>query len=90
MGFPPLRDSGNRIREFLRLSPMNLGSRASYRHSGRSPLPTDLVLTSPIKALRGVDGDLVSKRKLGIEINPTFSPPPLDLNRPRLILKLKT
>jgi hypothetical protein len=67
---------------------MNLGSRASYRHSGRSPLPTDLVVTSPIKALRGVDGDLVSKRKLGIEINPTFSP--LGLNRPRLILKLKT
>jgi hypothetical protein len=72
--FPPLCDSGNRTREFLRLSPMNLDSCDSYRHSGRGSLSTDLVVTPPIKALRGVDGDLVSKRKLGIEINPTLSP----------------
>jgi hypothetical protein len=38
----------------LGLSPVNLGSRASYRHDGRDPLPTDLVVTPSIKALRGV------------------------------------
>jgi hypothetical protein len=33
---------------------MNLGSRASYRYDDRGPLPTDLVVTPPIKALREV------------------------------------
>jgi hypothetical protein len=33
------------------LSPVNLGSCASYRHGGRGPLPTDLVVTPPFKAL---------------------------------------
>jgi hypothetical protein len=37
----------------IRSSTMNLGSRASYRHGGRGPLPMDLVVTPPIKALRG-------------------------------------
>jgi hypothetical protein len=37
----------------LGLSPVNLGSHASYRHGGRGPLPTDLVVTPPIKALMG-------------------------------------
>jgi hypothetical protein len=30
---------------------MNLSSRASYRHDDRGPLPTDLVITLPFKAL---------------------------------------
>jgi hypothetical protein len=38
----------------LGLSLVNLGSRASYRHGGRGPLPTDLVVTPLIKVLRGV------------------------------------
>jgi hypothetical protein len=33
---------------------VNLGSRASYRHGDKGPLPTDLVVMSPIKTLRGV------------------------------------
>jgi hypothetical protein len=32
---------------------VNLGSRASYRHGGRDPLPTDLVVTPLFKALTG-------------------------------------
>jgi hypothetical protein len=31
--------------------PVNLGSRASYRHDGRGPLSTDLVVMPPFKAL---------------------------------------
>jgi hypothetical protein len=37
----------------LRLSPVNLGSRASYRHGGRGALPTDPVVTPSFKALTG-------------------------------------
>jgi hypothetical protein len=46
---PPLRDSGKQSRSSLLLSPVNLGSRASYRHDGRDPLPTDPVVTPPFK-----------------------------------------
>jgi hypothetical protein len=53
VSFPPLRASGKRSRSSLRLSPVNLGSCASYRHSGRGPLPTDPVVTPPFKALTG-------------------------------------
>jgi hypothetical protein len=38
----------------LVLSPVNLGSRASYSHGGRSPLLTDIVVTPSIKTLKGV------------------------------------
>jgi hypothetical protein len=38
----------------LELSSVNLGLRAFYRHGGRGPLLTDLVVTPPINALRGV------------------------------------
>jgi hypothetical protein len=51
--FPSLRASGKRSRSSLGLSTVNLGSRASYRHDGRGPLPTNLVLTPPFKALTG-------------------------------------
>jgi hypothetical protein len=44
---------GNGPVRLLGLSTMNLGSRASYRHGGRDPLPTDLVVTPPFKALTG-------------------------------------
>jgi hypothetical protein len=37
----------------LGLIPVNLGSRASYRHDGRGPLPTNPVVTPPFKALTG-------------------------------------
>jgi hypothetical protein len=51
VGFPPLRASGKWSRSsLLGQAPMNLGSRASYRHGGRSPLPTNLVATPPFKA----------------------------------------
>jgi hypothetical protein len=53
VGFPPLRASEKRTSLSLRLSPVNLGSRASYRHDGRDPLPTDLVVMPPFKALTG-------------------------------------
>jgi hypothetical protein len=76
---------GIRLVSLLVFSSVNLGSRAFYRHGDRGPLPTDLVVTPPIKALRG-------------EAPGTRSPteprhwdqlniPPLDLNRSRLILK---
>jgi hypothetical protein len=42
---------------------VNLDSRISYRHGGRDPLPTDLVVTPPIKTLEGFDRDLVSNQK---------------------------
>jgi hypothetical protein len=61
----------------LGLSPVNLDSRISYRHGGRDPLPTDLVVTPPIKTLEGFDRDLVSNQKISIEINPTADPPPV-------------
>jgi hypothetical protein len=32
---------------------MNLDSRASYRHGGRGPLPTDPVIKPPFKTLTG-------------------------------------
>jgi hypothetical protein len=38
----------------LGLSMVNLGSRASYRHGDRGPLPINLVVTPSIKALREV------------------------------------
>jgi hypothetical protein len=38
----------------LGFSTVNLGSRASYKHGSRDLLPTDLVMTHPIKTLRGV------------------------------------
>jgi hypothetical protein len=38
----------------LGLSPVNLSSRASYRHDSRGSLPMDLVVMPLIKALRGV------------------------------------
>jgi hypothetical protein len=44
---------GKQSRSSLRLSSMNLGSRASYRHDGRGSLPTDPVVTPPFKALTG-------------------------------------
>jgi hypothetical protein len=53
VGFPPLRASGKRSRSSVRLSMVKLGSRASYRYGGRGPLPTDLVVTPPFKALTG-------------------------------------
>jgi hypothetical protein len=54
VGFPPLRASGKRSRSSLRLSTVNLGSRAFfYRHDVRGPLTTDLVVTPPFKALTG-------------------------------------
>jgi hypothetical protein len=37
--FPPLRALEKRTRSSLRVKPANLGSRASYRHGGRGPLP---------------------------------------------------
>jgi hypothetical protein len=40
-------------RSSLRVKPVNLGSRASYRHGGRGPLPMDPVVTPPFKALTG-------------------------------------
>jgi hypothetical protein len=53
VGFPPLHASGKRSHSSLRLSAMNLGSRASYRHDDRGPLPTDLMATLPFKTLTG-------------------------------------
>jgi hypothetical protein len=52
---------------------MNLGSHASYSHDGRDQLPTDLVVTHPIKTLRGVWQRLDLKPKIGIEMNPKKS-----------------
>jgi hypothetical protein len=53
VGFLPLRASGKRSCSSLRLSTVNLGSRASYRHDDRGPLLTDLVVTPPFKTLTG-------------------------------------
>jgi hypothetical protein len=55
VGFTPLRASRNQTHESLRIlaQPMNLGLRASYRHSGRGPLPTKRRKMPPIKALTG-------------------------------------
>jgi hypothetical protein len=53
VGFPPLRASGKRSCSSLGLSTVNLDSRASYRHDGRGPLPMDLTVTPPFKALTG-------------------------------------
>jgi hypothetical protein len=36
----------------IRSSTVNLSSQTSYRQGGRGPLPMDLVVTPPIKALR--------------------------------------
>jgi hypothetical protein len=44
---------------------VNLGSRASYRHGGRGPLPTDPVVTPEMR--RGLD----LPPNPDIEINPT-------------------
>jgi hypothetical protein len=44
---------GNGPIRLLGLSMVNLGLRASYRHGGRGPLPTDLVVTPPFMALTG-------------------------------------
>jgi hypothetical protein len=52
VGFSPLRASGKRLYfSLFRSSPVNLGSRASYRHGGSDPLPMDLVVTPSFKAL---------------------------------------
>jgi hypothetical protein len=51
VGFPLLCASGKQSRSSLRLSPMNLGSRAFYRHGDMGLLPTDLVVTLPFKTL---------------------------------------
>jgi hypothetical protein len=53
---------------------MNFGSRASYRHGGRGPLSTDLVVTPPFKALTREAPGLDLPLNPDIEINPTFSP----------------
>jgi hypothetical protein len=53
VGFPPLHASRKWSRSSLGLSTVNLGSRASYRHDGRGPLPMDLVVTPLFKALTG-------------------------------------
>jgi hypothetical protein len=53
---------------------VNLSLRASYRHGGRGPLPTDLVKTPLNKALIGDVIGLGLKPTLGIEINLTSSP----------------
>jgi hypothetical protein len=42
---------GNSPVLLFRSSPVNLGSRASYRHGVRDPLPMDLVVTPLFKAL---------------------------------------
>jgi hypothetical protein len=52
---------------------VNLDLRASYRHDGRGQLPTDLVVTPPIKALTGETSRLGLPLNPGIKINPTFS-----------------
>jgi hypothetical protein len=53
VSFSPLRASEKRFRSSLLLNPVNLGSRASYSHDGRGPLPTDPVVTPPFKILTG-------------------------------------
>jgi hypothetical protein len=50
---------------------VNLGSRAFYRHDGRSPLPTKCRKTPLIKALIGKASGLDLQPNLDIEINPT-------------------
>jgi hypothetical protein len=70
-GFPTLYAFRNRS-HFLIGQPMNLGSRASYMHDSRGPLPTDLVSTPLIKALRGVDGDLISNQSSYLVATPSI------------------
>jgi hypothetical protein len=53
----------------VRSSQANLGLRASYRHGGRDPLPTDVVVTPLILTLREGCRGLGLKPTLGIEIN---------------------
>jgi hypothetical protein len=52
-GLRTVRPRGNGPVRLLGFSPVNLGSRASYRHDGRGPLSTDPVVTPPFKALTG-------------------------------------
>jgi hypothetical protein len=64
VSFPLLRAfRKSNMLTLLGLSTVNLGLCASYRHSSRGSLPMDLVVKPLIKALRGVDGDLISNRK---------------------------
>jgi hypothetical protein len=72
VGFPPLRASRKRSHSSLRLSTVNLCSRASYRHGGRDPLPTDLVVTPLLKTLTEETSETRSPTDPDIEINPTF------------------
>jgi hypothetical protein len=52
VGFPPLRASGKRSRSSLLVKPGDPRFACFfYRHGGRGPLPTDLVVTPPFKAL---------------------------------------
>jgi hypothetical protein len=74
VGFPPLRASEKRSHSSLGLSQVNLGSRGSYKHGGRGPQSTDLVVTPSFKALTGEAPGLSLPPNSGIEINPTFSP----------------
>jgi hypothetical protein len=69
----------------LEFNPVNLGSRASYRHSGRGPLPTKHRGTPPIKALTGEAPGTRSPTEPRHWDQPNILP--LDLNRSRLILK---
>jgi hypothetical protein len=70
---------GNGPIHLLGLSMMNLDSCAFYRHDGRDPLPTDLVVTPPFKTLTGEAPGTRSFTEPDIEINPTI-----------IIYKLKT
>jgi hypothetical protein len=73
VSFPPLRASGNRTRESVRVlaRPMNLGSRAIYRHGGRGPLSMKYRETLLIKMLMGETPRTRSSTEPDIEINPT-------------------
>jgi hypothetical protein len=85
--FPPLRAFGKSDPLTLRVlaQQANLGSRASYRHSGRGPLPTKRRETPPIKALTGEAPGTRSPTEPRHGDQPNILP--LGLNISRLILK---
>jgi hypothetical protein len=85
-GFLTIRAFRNRS-HFLFGQPVNLGSWAFYRHGGRGPLSTDLVVMPPIKALSGRWWGFGLQPIPVVEINLTFSS--LILIDQRLILNLK-
>jgi hypothetical protein len=70
-----------------RSSLMHLGSQVSYRHDGRGLLTTNLVKTPSIEALTGDVMRTLSQIDSRYWDQPNILP--IDLNRPRLILKLK-